>query len=545
MKKTGGGKHYRNAICVGLLMISITTVYGDDFEKDVLLVKLKPTSFSLTEKGGVPTAIKALEIESFCKVGLANKKGVLLQNQAKEGDLLKINLKPGQDIEGLAKTLSSQPGIEYAEPSYKVEIMNIPNDSDFQKQTYLSKTSLQTLWQWPVLKQIIVAVVDTGVDYTHEDLVEVIVQNDADIPNNGIDDDGNGFVDDHFGYNFYNASNGKGSSDPMDEQSHGTHLAGIIAAQTNNNLGIAGINPDAKILPVRFLDSEGSGSQLDGALAIRYAVDRGATIINCSWGYYKLNTVLDDAIRYAVSKGVTVVAAVGNTNTNIIEYPSGCEGVIGVSSATLDNSKAPYASFGPQVDFMTYGSKLYSTLPKNQYGVKSGTSQATAVMSGIISRILAYNPTLSADDLYALLKNGALNGDKKDVKNGYGVIEAPKLLSVLESSQNPIDDPDTPINTTKLFSTSFTISKLMNYPNPIRNHTTFGFDSDVNGAEVTIAIYDLNGYLIDTLYSETIFGYNKLSWDPSDLNNGTYLYVARIKKDGYEKAVKGKLAVLR
>jgi len=497
---------------------------------------------ALSGKQTLPDSLRHVSLKTIQPVITPGKKGLSLQS--KEGALLKITLNPGQDVEALAKTLSTETDIEYAEPNYKVAIMDLPNDPYYVNQTYLSKTTLPFIWQLTIQQQVLVAVVDTGVDYTHEDLVDAIAQNENEIPNNGIDDDNNGYIDDRFGYNFFQASSGKGSSDPMDEQSHGTHLSGIIAAQTDNHLGISGINPDAKILPVRFLDADGSGTQLDGAMAIRYAVDRGAKIINCSWGYYKLNTALDEAIRYAIENGVIVIAAVGNTNTNILEYPSACTGVFGIASASSDSSKAPYSTFGPQVDFMTYGSKVYSTLPNNQYGTKSGTSQAAAVMSGIVSRLLGCNPDLTAGALYELLRESAKNGEQKDSKVGYGIIEAPKLIASIQNNFNEAGQDDMPINTT-LYSNESKITNLLNYPNPIRISTTFGFNSSIDGADVTIKIYDLNGEEVDTLQSQSTTGYNKVSWNPGDLNNGTYVYVATIKNNGESEILKGKLSVLR
>ncbi|MBN3923082.1 S8 family serine peptidase, partial [Nostoc sp. NMS4] len=155
-------------------------------------------------------------------------------------------------------------------------------------------------------KGVVVAVVDTGVDYNHEDLKNNIWTNSKEIPGNGIDDDGNGYVDDNYGWNFADNNN-----NTLDDNSHGTHVSGTIAGE-NNNYGVTGIAYDAKIMPVKVLDSSGSGSYSSIAKGIRYAVDNGANVINLSLGGGSSNRTLQSAIDYASSKGVIVVMAAGN-----------------------------------------------------------------------------------------------------------------------------------------------------------------------------------------------------------------------------------------
>lgn len=527
-----------------IMMVSVSlqadTIKGISKESETIIVKFKPATIGMFDKKNTKNVLSDLKSTSIQKIVFKTKKMRLLE---RNGDCVAIQLEAGQNVEKIAEELSKSSEVEYAEPLYKVELLDTPNDTNYSDQTYLTRTNITDLWDVAANSDIVVAIVDTGVDYTHDDLLDSISQNEFEIANNGIDDDNNGYIDDRFGYNFYGMSSGSGDPDPIDEQSHGTHLAGIIAAQTNNRLGIAGINPNAKILPVRFLDADGSGNQLDAAYAIYYAVDRGAKIINCSWGYYKLNTVLDEAIQYAVSQGVLVIAAVGNTNSPIVEYPSGCNGVIGIGSATLNNARASYSTYGAQVDFMAYGSTIFSTIPGSKYAVKSGTSQAAAVMSGIVSRILSSNPSLTHDEIYEMLRENSQYKDKKDSRIGYGVVDSNKISLNLQNSDSTDGvDPGDDISDV---SESLLIENMLNYPNPIRTSTTFGFDSNLAGADVKINIYDLSGNKVDSIDGISSDGYTKINWEPGLLNNGTYIYIVNVKSASGDKTLKGKLAVLR
>jgi subtilisin family serine protease len=164
---------------------------------------------------------------------------------------------------------------------------------------------------------VIVAVVDTGVYYNHSDLTGNIALNNGEVPHNGIDDDGNGYIDDYFGYDFYSLD-----GDPVDENGHGTHCAGIIGARGENGTGVVGINWTVGILPVRALGPRGGGSDADVAAGIQYAVDRGASIISLSLGGPSSSTVLDNSIQYARDAGVLVVAAAGNDSDDTDIYPT-------------------------------------------------------------------------------------------------------------------------------------------------------------------------------------------------------------------------------
>ena len=172
---------------------------------------------------------------------------------------------------------------------------------------------------------IIVAVIDTGVDYFHQDLRHNLWRNTREIPGNGIDDDGNGFIDDFHGYDF--VSN---DSDPFDDNGHGTHVSGTIGAEGNNGIGTAGVCWQVTILPVKAFDQDGNGSVANAINAIHYAVANGARIINASWGLDEKSRALEEAVRFATDAGVLFVAAAGNSRTATPSYPAAYNDVIAV-----------------------------------------------------------------------------------------------------------------------------------------------------------------------------------------------------------------------
>jgi subtilisin family serine protease len=253
---------------------------------------------------------------------------------------------------------------------------------------------------------VVVAVIDTGVDYNHQDLSANIWTNPGEIPGNGLDDDGNGFIDDVRGWDFNGNDN-----DPFDDNSHGTHVAGTIAAVGNNEYGVVGVNWTAQIMPIKFINANGSGTVADAIEAIQYATMMGARITNNSWGGAGFSQALKDAIVAADAAGVLFVAAAGNDgeNNDILPfYPASFDvpNIIGAAATDHFDDLAGFSNYGSSsVDLGAPGVDILSTIPNDEYDYKSGTSMATPHVSGVAALIMAEFPALTHDEIKERMLN--------------------------------------------------------------------------------------------------------------------------------------------
>ncbi len=299
--------------------------------------------------------------------------------------------------------LGLRDGVRYAEPDYVLKALATPSDPMFPQLWGMIKIEAPAAWDRYAGGAVTVAVTDTGIDPSHPDLDGNLWVNSREVPGNGRDDDGNGVVDDVNGVNF---SAGLNSGNPYDGDGHGTHVSGTIAAESGNGIGVAGVNPQAKILAAKFLTDSGSGSTSDAIRAIDYARSMGAKVMNASWGGGGESQALEAAIA---KSGMLFVAAAGNDGADNDEdphYPSSYEldNIVSVAATTQSDSLAYFSNYGScSVDLAAPGYQILSTLPGGRYASLSGTSMAAPHVAGVASLLAARDPKLTPLELKARL----------------------------------------------------------------------------------------------------------------------------------------------
>jgi len=370
----------------------------------VIVLKTKLNlGFNIQSTDTISQVAKELGAQSFRK--LAPEKGIKTSFSGAAATYV-LQFSPSTNINTLIEQLSDQPDIAYAEPAYTFKLFSVPDDLEYIKQPYLSQTQLKELLAMPANHDVTVAIIDTGIDATHPELQGHLIG----------------------GYNFLATQNA-----PVDDSGHGTHIAGIIGARINNHLGTAGLNPKSKIISLKIASATGIGSQVAAAEALRYAVDNGARIINCSWGYFVYNQVLKEAIDYAIAQGVIVVAAMGNEGNSLKQFPAGFPGVIAVGAMDKSMNRASFSNIGEHVAFVEEGIGILSTAPAGKTASLTGTSQSAAIITGIASRILSYNPKLTAHEVATIMMLSAepIGDGQRNPESGNGYIVVEKLFTAL------------------------------------------------------------------------------------------------------------------
>jgi subtilisin family serine protease len=334
-------------------------------------------------------------------------------------DLEHVKLKDLSVEQAIAK-FGRHKDVLYVEPNYVITADVIPNDTRFNE-LYAMRNTGQTggtagadikaylAWdQYTGDPNLKIGIIDTGIDYTHPDLAANVWTNPGEIPGNGVDDDGNGFVDDVHGYDFANSD-----GDPFDDNGHGSHCAGTIAGVGNNNVGVTGVNWNARIVAIKFLNASGSGST-DGAIrGIQYAITVGARLTSNSWGGGSFSQSLLDAINAAGAAGQLFVAAAGNSgsdNDTSPHYPSSYDSpyVLAVAATDHNDALASFSCYGAtSVDIAAPGVDILSCQPGGGYQLLSGTSMATPHVSGVVALAMGRFPAMSNLQVKQLVMNAA------------------------------------------------------------------------------------------------------------------------------------------
>ena len=313
-----------------------------------------------------------------------------------------VNLPAGQDVRATVREYIDSGLVEAAEPDFLYHIAAAPNEQTYAdgKLWHLNGAmgSIEAPAGWDTRHDasgVVVAVLDTGVMMTHEDLAANLWTNTKEIPGNAIDDDGNGYIDDVHGIN---SITGKG--DPTDDDRHGTHVAGIIGAVGNNGKGVSGVAWNVQLMPLKFISSSGDGSNGDAVECINYAIQNGADIINASFGSPSASSTLQIALTAARAAGIIIVAAAGNETVNNDVTPSypanyALDNIISVAATGATDQLEFYSNFGATtVDLAAPGAQILSTgnLTNNEYSPLSGTSMAAPIVSGVVALLKAQFP---------------------------------------------------------------------------------------------------------------------------------------------------------
>lgn len=315
-----------------------------------------------------------------------------------------------ESVISIAKEFSD---VEYVEPVYIREMSYVPSDPSKGQQWYLNKIDAYNAWDVERdASDVVIAIVDSGVELSHADLSENIYVNSLEIPNNGVDDEGDGYVDNYYGWDFVGSSIDAiiQAGDPVDwadwEDSnpntsgsdHGTHVAGIASGVFNNGTGIAGLGAGAKLMVLKC-GEDGGGSYptsiLRGYDAIVYAAEHGADIINCSWGGGGYSQFEQDVINYATELGSLVIAAAGNGRSSDYQYPGSYNNVLSVGNTTNEDRRNISSTYNDKVDVSAPGTDIYSTIFGSGYGVKTGTSMASPLVAGLAALVKSKRPSLS------------------------------------------------------------------------------------------------------------------------------------------------------
>ncbi len=452
-------------VLIVFLFFYIANIWALNYIEGEVIVKLKKSYISPSGKDYIPNI----------KIQGANISIKKIFDQGKDKILLIKS--QNKSTEELIKELEKNPYVEKVEPNYKIKPVEkvIPNDevygSEGSEDEYWGFENINAFDSWGITtgsNDIVIAVIDTGVDYTHPDLKDNIWRNEAECNgNDGVDDDGNGYIDDCIGYDMHDEDN-----DPMDYDNHGTHVAGIIGAVGNNEIGIAGVNWHIRILPCKIFDDDGGGdSVLNAAIqCLNYIIDlkkRGVNIVasNNSWaggpGNY-LGDILKEAIQKSINEGILFITASGNEGINIDEkcknlndqycqrvYPCSYQldndGLICVTAINKNEELPYYSNYGNiSVDIAAPGDEIYSTIStktssiltpssEGSYGYESGTSMATPFVTGAIGLLKAEYPYLKPLDIKASLLHNVkelISLENKVISQG--------TLDLLKSLENPL-----------------------------------------------------------------------------------------------------------
>jgi subtilisin family serine protease len=390
-----------------------------------------------------------------------------------------------ENADAVLAALKNDPDIEFAERDYVAEAAFVPNDSYVANEWHLSKIQAFQAWDGTIgSSNVVVAVLDSGVNANQPDFAGRILP----------------------GYDFVNAT-----PNMTDDFGHGTAVTGVIAANGNNGMGVAGVAYDCSVLPVKVMDSSGFAPYSTIAAGIKYAVDNGARVINLSIAGMSPSATLQQAIDYAWSNNVVVVAAAGNNADSTPQYPAACDHVLSVASTAPNDSLSYFSSFGSYVKISAPGETIWTTQSdlNNPYGPWRGTSFASPVVAAVAALVISANPALSNDQVVSLLEQSAddIGAPGYDTSFGYGRVNALRAVSAASAAPDAVSPVPQATPSVLLSAPGLNAQFVLGTNISLR---AMGAASDAGGVITNIA-FIVNGVQIaDSLASP--FGFN---WTPS------------------------------
>jgi subtilisin family serine protease len=504
------------------------------YSEDTLLVKFK-TNTSASALANILNTVGVLQEKTFKYSGIS---------------LLKITDK-NKNVKNVLNSLTAYNSvIEYAEPDYILTLNRTPNDPKFNQLWGLHNTGQSggksdadidapETWNNNTDSSIVVGIIDTGIDYDHEDLAANMWVNSNEIAGNGIDDDGNGYIDDIHGINAIT-----NTGDPMDDEGHGTHVAGTIGAVGNNGIGVTGVNWNVKMMGLKFLDQDGSGSSSDAITALEYAImmktehNVNIKLTNNSWGGGGYSQAMYDAIQASEQAGMLFIAAAGNEGSNNDRnphYPSNYElqSVIAVAATDRNDNLSSFSCFGAtSVDLAAPGSDILSTIPGNKYASYSGTSMATPHVAGAVALLWAAYP----NDSYANIK-AKLMGTVDQLDSLSGKMVTGGRLNI----NNAVGcDPNNPPQLQVSLAEDFSVSQgqaavLTAYLVNCGYLTGASVTANFSNGDSELTLLD-NGVAPDLAANDGVYTAN---WTPNNSGSTTVNFSATYNGNSYTKELTG------
>ena len=465
-----------------ILLINLHSLFALEYSKKEIIIRLEE---KIETKSNLQTGVKNLDNT------LAKSKIKKIESIIEKSNLYiySVYCENNIDFKSIQNISTKNDDIVYVQPNYINKMLSVtPDDPYFASQWALPMINAQQAWDYEKgSEHVVIGVIDSGIDYTHPDLADNIWINENEIPDNGIDDDNNGYIDDYIGWDFTDAPDIAGigdylvrDNDPIDDYGHGTHIMGIISAVSNNERGVTGISWYSKVMAVRAGFRVSGGGYLeddDAAAGIIYAVDNGAQVISISWGDEHNAPIIQDACNYANELGCIIIASAGNEAKPKLLYPAALSNVMSVAAIGENKQLCwNFSSYGENLDLTAPGINVISTYLDNSYEYMSGTSMATPCVAGAAALLLSKNMNLTNTQIRCIINSSCddLGEPGYDIYYGNGLLNIERMIKMENYPIAKITNPQTDQG----FSESFPITGTATSPNFFRYSLTYTTEPD-------------------------------------------------------------------